>query len=168
MAPKLLSVISEDSPISALCDTDPYRRFDGQRLLVLFLGISPWRTQAWSQARNPNEARFNVHLLNGIPALVLPVTAQAPVCAWSPWTLQQMHSSQFDMEKQCSEIFSFLETIISIKDVNESMRLSYRDLLWLGIRAIVQGALGTQAVAKEIEKTTNLDLQRAGVVMFRY
>ena len=168
MAPKLLSVLKDDSPISALCDTDPYIRFPGQRLLVLFLGISPWRTNAWSQARNPNEARFNVHLLNGVPAFVLPVDAQTPGVSWSPWTLNQMCSGGFDMEKQSQEIFAFLESVVSVKDVSEALRLSYRDVMWMGIRGILQAAMGLQGVAKEIEKTTNLELGRAGVVMFRY
>ena len=72
------------------------------------------------------------------------------------------------MEKQSQEIFTFLESVVSVEDVSESVRASYRDVMWMGIRGIVQAAMGLQGVAKEIEKTTNLELGRAGVVMFRY
>ena len=79
-----------------------------------------------------------------------------------------MCSGGFDLEKQTRELFAFLESVLSVGDVAEVMRLSYRDFMWRSLRAIVQAAMGLQGVAKEIEKTTNLELGRAGVVMFRY
>ncbi|MCJ1253899.1 hypothetical protein MMC24_001713 [Lignoscripta atroalba] len=166
MAPKILSVIAEDASVSTLCDADPTHNINCHRLLVLFLGISPWRTQAWSQARNPGEARLMFHLINGIPALVLPVTAQAPICAWSPLTLHQMHGDEFNAETQCNDIFRFLESIISVRNVGQPMRNAWQVLLMMGLRAIIDSARSTRAVSRDIEKT--VDLKRAGIVMFRY
>ena len=79
-----------------------------------------------------------------------------------------MCSAGFDMEKQCQEVVAFLETVVSVQDVSEAVRLSYREVMRMGIRGIVQAAMGLQGVAREIEKTTNLESGRAGVVMFRY
>lgn len=166
LAPKLLSVIAEDATVSGLCDTNPTHNINCPRLLVLVLGISPWRSQAWSQARNPGEARLMFHFLNGIPALVLPVTSQAPICAWSPWTLQQMHGDEYRAETQYHELFNYLQTIISVGHVEGSVNASYQTLLATGLWSMIQSATGTRAVAGDIGKV--VDLKRAGIVMFRY
>jgi len=106
------------------------------------------------------------HLLNGIPALVLPVTSQAPICAWSPWTLQQMHGDEYSAETQYHELFNYLQTIISVGHVEGSVNASYQTLLATGLWSMIQSAMGTRAVAGEIGKV--VDLKRAGIVMFRY
>ena len=152
--------------MSALCDPTPAHNINCHRLLVLLLGISPWRTQAWSQARNPGEARLTFHLLNGIPALVLPVTAQAPIFAWSPWTLQQMHGNECSAETQYHELSNYLQTIFSVGDVDEPIRNAYPAVLGTGLWAIIQSARGTRSIAGDVSKV--VDLKRAGIVMFRY
>lgn len=166
LAPKLLSVIAEDATVFGLCDTNPTHRINCPRLLVLLLGISPWRTQAWSQARNPGEARLTFHLLNGIPAIVLPVTAQAPICAWSPWTLQQMHGDEYSAEAQYHELSNYLQTVISVGNVEGSLNASYQTLLGTGLWSMIQGARGTGSVAGDIGNV--VDLKRAGIVMLRF
>ncbi|TLD38986.1 Accumulation-associated protein [Venturia nashicola] len=94
IAPTLLSAFVETAtPIVYLCPwelTHPtYPRY--RRMAMFVAGISPYRTAtAWSQARIPNEARLCFHLFAHIPALVIPVVAEAPVLAWSPWTIAQM------------------------------------------------------------------------------
>lgn len=60
-------------------------------MAIFVAGISPYRTAtAWSQTRIPNEARLCFHLFTHIPAVVVPVIAEAPVLAWSSWTIAQM------------------------------------------------------------------------------
>lgn len=94
IAPTLLSSFVETStPIEYLCPWElkhpTYPRY--RRMAVFVAGISPYRTAtAWSQARIPNEARLCFHLFAHIPSLVIPVMAEAPVLAWSSWTLAQM------------------------------------------------------------------------------
>ena len=167
VAPKLLSVMARDTSIVELCDSNPSRNMNCQRLLVLFLGISPWRSHAWSQARNPNEARFRFHLINGIPALVLPVVAHAPICSWSPWTLHQMQgNTEYQAGTQYNELFNYLQTVISVGNINESIRNYYQDWLGRGLWDIIQSIQNTKSVAKDIEKV--MDLKRAGIVMFKY
>ncbi|MCJ1471385.1 hypothetical protein MMC13_000024 [Lambiella insularis] len=166
IAPMLLSILDLDTPVTSFCNPGPAHNINCHRMLVLFLGISPWRTHAWSQARNPGEARFTIHLLHGVPALVLPVTAQAPICAWSSRTLCQMHEHSYNAAAHCEELFSFLETIVSVGDVSESIGDRYRGMLRSGLSPMVGAAERTKGVAKEIESV--VDLRRAGVVMFRY
>jgi hypothetical protein len=94
IAPTLLSSFAETAtPIVYICPwelTHPiYPRY--RRMAIFVAGISPYRTAtAWSQARIPNEARLSFHLITHIPALVIPVIAEAPVLAWSSWTVAQM------------------------------------------------------------------------------
>lgn len=49
--------------------------------------------QKWSTSRRPGCGTIIFHLLDGCPALVLPVTKSAPIAAWSPWTLSQMRTA---------------------------------------------------------------------------
>lgn len=166
LAPKLLSVIAEDATVTGLCDTSPAHNINCPRLLVLLLGLSPWRSQAWSQARNPGEARLTFHLLNGIPALVLPVTAQAPICAWSPWTLLQMQGEEYSAETHYHEVFNYLLSIVSVGAVEASMRSAYQGILGQGLWGLIQSVRATRAVAGDVGKV--VDMRRAGIVMFRY
>jgi hypothetical protein len=60
-------------------------------MLILFTGIAPYRG-VWSQSRRPGCGTVIFHLLDGCPAIVVPVTKAAPITAWSPWTLSQMRA----------------------------------------------------------------------------
>jgi hypothetical protein len=135
------------------------------------MGISPWRTQAWSQARIPGEARMTLHLLTSCSALVIPVTDQAPICAWSPWTLKQVHGCsesgiEYTPDRQYEELFGFLETVISVKDVDEIVRENYRHSMGVGLQSVIQGVVNTKDLGKEV--LGKVDLGRAGIVLFRY
>ena len=107
-----------------------------------------------------------VHLLDCVPALVLPVTEKAAVCAWSPWTVHQMYEKDFNPGKQVEELSYYLRSIISVKDVNESMRGGYQAILRAGLNSIVQSAVDSKVAVSVISKT--VDLRRAGIVMFRF
>ena len=77
-----------------------------------------------------------------------------------------MHGDEFNAETQCNDIFRFLESIISVRNVGQPMRNAWQVLLMMGLRAIIDSARSTRAVSRDIEKT--VDLKRAGIVMFRY
>ena len=56
-------------------------------------------------------------LFTGVPALVIPVTARAPVLAWPPWTLKPMHEhsglgSAYRPENHCQELCNYLEGVV--------------------------------------------------------
>ncbi|KAF2398127.1 hypothetical protein EJ06DRAFT_558526 [Trichodelitschia bisporula] len=87
LAPTLLaSLPTTRTPLLDLSPPTP-----GPRLAIFLLGLSPYRTlTAWSQSRQPNEARLSLHLFTHVPVIVLPVTSACPLMAWSPWTVGQI------------------------------------------------------------------------------
>lgn len=177
-------VLAEGVATMSLCDPDPaHTSVNGhQRLIVFFAGISPWRTQAWSQARIPGQAKLMLHLINGCPALVIPVIAGggvqgtprqgAPICAWSAWTLAQMRSNvEYSSERHYEELFQFLESMVSVPDV-EAWNLGggswgWRDVLAQGLRMMIKGAVATNETV-DPKVLGVIDPERAGIVMFRY
>jgi hypothetical protein len=169
LARNLVTLLSQDSPIAGLRPTDPNSHNAPHRLLVLLLGMSPCRTQAWSQARIPGEARLQLHLFTGVPAFVIPATAKAPIFAWSPWTLKQIHGndgkgSAYSAENHYHELCNYLESVVSLEPWGppHTHLAEYRQMVW----SLIQTSLGTQALGQEAMAA--VDTERAGIVMLRY
>lgn len=80
--------------ILSFCPSDPRTDIGTNRLLLFFTGISPYRGNMWSTSRRPGCGTLIFHLMDGCPGLVIPVTSNAPICAWSPWTLSEMRAWQ--------------------------------------------------------------------------
>ena len=163
LAQKLLV---EGAATLSLCDPEPTHHINSNRMIVLFVGITPWRTSAWSQARIPGEARLRFHLINGCPAFVLPVTKDAPVCAWSSWTLKDMVTPGYQPTKQYESIFRFLENLIQMESVEWAKKENHRNFMGASIKLIIEGAIQTKTVDPKI--LGSIDPERAGIVMFRY
>jgi hypothetical protein len=122
----------------------------------------------WSQSRRPGIATLLFHLLDGCPALVIPVTKTAPITAWSPWTLAQMRNPQgsgYSPEWQHEQICEYLDTIISIPHVSPALQKVYVDVLGRMVSLIINGALALHNCTPILGK---LDPERAGVCMLRY
>lgn len=168
----LVTLLSQDLPIAGLCSTDPNSCAAHGRLLVFLLGMSPCRTQAWSQARIAGEARLQLHLFTGVPAFVVPVTARAPIFAWSPWTLKQMQGndgkgSSYNPENQYQELCSYLMGVISVEHVGpQHTGGAHRDMVGSALWSIIQGSLGTRNLGPDLMAA--VDTERAGIVMQRY
>jgi hypothetical protein len=155
-------------------------------MVILFTGISPYRG-VWSQSRRPGCGTIIFHLLDGCPALVIPVTSRAPICAWSPWTLSQMRAAQnsfapgppqqigmmpmpaqpgtYNPEWQHEQICEFLDSVISVPHINPAIRDRYVEVLGRSVSLVVNGALALENCRPLLGK---LDPERAGIVMFRY
>lgn len=166
-----VTLISQESPIAGLCSTDPNSCTVPARLLVLLLGMSPCRTQAWSQARIADEARLQLHLFTGVPAFVVPILARAPIFAWSPWTLKQMHGnngkgSAHSPEQQYHELCNYLESVISVDHVQPPYRGEHREMIGMTLWNMIQGALGTRYLGQDVIGA--VDTERAGIAMLRY
>lgn len=123
-----------------------------------------------------------LHLINGCPALVIPVIggggAQemqgqgAPICAWSAWTLAQMTKNMdYAPERHYEELYRFLESIVSVPDVEAETRASgagrWRDALARGLQMLIKGAVATKEIS-DPKLLSMIDPERAGIVMFRY
>lgn len=171
LARRLVTLISHDSPIADLCSTDPNSWAAPARLLVLLLGMSPCRTQAWSQSRIADEARLQFHLFTDVQAFVVPVVVNAPILAWSPWTLKQMQGygrrgSAYSAELQYHELCSYLESVISVEHVGAAYRGEHRQMIGITVWSIIQGAIGTIHLGQDVLGV--VDRERAGIAMLRY
>jgi hypothetical protein len=195
LAQKLLSESIHTLP---MCEANPTIDIGTNRMVILFTGIAPYRgvvsichyfptnfivnpVQQWSQSRRPGCGTIIFHLLDGCPALVIPVTKAAPITAWSPWTLSQMRtaastapgynpqamagSGGYSPEWQHEQICEFLDTIISIPHVNPALQKTYVDVLSRMVSLVINGALALERCVPILGK---LDPERSGIIMLRY
>lgn len=170
-------LLAESTHTLALCDPVPQTDIGTNRLVILFTGIAPYRANMWSTSRRPGCGTIIFHLLDGCPALVIPVTSRAPICAWSPWTLSQMRASQsalnpdqgtgggYQPEWQHEQLCEYLDTIISVPHLKDSIRERYVEVLGRMVSLVINGALALDKCRPVLGK---LDPERAGIVMFRY
>lgn len=166
MAHKLLS---ETPSVLSLCDPDPTHDISTNRLIVLFTAISPFRANMWSTSRRPGCGTLIFHLLNGCPALVLPVSARAPIVGWSPWTLAQMRAGAaagYQAEWQHEQVCEWLDSVIAVEHVRPEVRERYADVLGRAVSLVINGALALDGADKAL--LGKVDPERAGIVMFRY
>ena len=174
MAHKLLS---ESIHTLSMCDPNPQTDIGTNRMVIVFTGISPFRANMWSTSRRPGCGTIVFHLLDGCPALIIPVTNRAPICAWSPWTLSQMRAAQYALnpmgpgtggysaEWHHEQICEWLDTVISVQHLNPTIRDKYVDVLGRSVSLVINGALALEKCQPLLGK---LDPERAGIVMFRY
>jgi len=199
IAPIILNTLHDnDTAIVSFCpwqadapNLPPFRR-----VALFVLGISPYRTaNMWSQARIPNEARLSFHLLTHIPAIVLPVTANTPVLAWSPRTLRQiledaesslgenLHAdsgdgtahlgpradkpNRYDSSRHCNELRDSLDTVVDESIMDVEWRGRWREEVGGCIKAVIDRTRGS-AEAVRGGMASICDLERAGIVVFRY
>lgn len=170
-------LLSESAHTLSMCEANPEVDIGTNRLLILFTAISPFRAGMWSSSRRPGCGTIVFHLLDGCPALVIPVTKSAPITAWSPWTLSQMRQAQYSAqpptpgsglyqpEWQHEQICEWLDTIISVPHINPTLRDRYVDVLSRSVSLVINGALALEKCQPLLGK---LDPERAGICMFRY
>jgi hypothetical protein len=167
-------ILSESPCVIPLCDPNPTHHLPHGRLFIFFTGIAPFRAGMWSTSRRPGCAQIIFHLLDGCPALVVPVaTARTPVMAWSPWTLSQMRNrgaTGYTPERQIGSIVQQVSQQVEwpglypcVRDVSQA----FDRMMWRVLGMMINGALaaGAGADGKVLGK---IDADRAGIVMFRY
>jgi hypothetical protein len=59
-------------------------------MVLLVLGIKPHR-HYWTTSARPSESVIEYILLNGCPAIVVPVRPGSPLIGWDTLTLEQLH-----------------------------------------------------------------------------
>ncbi|KAJ8472567.1 hypothetical protein ONZ45_g16608 [Pleurotus djamor] len=60
-----------------------------RRMVILIVGIKPHR-KLWTTSARPSESVMNYLLLNGCPAVVVPVKTGSPLIAWDTLTLEHL------------------------------------------------------------------------------
>lgn len=179
-------ILSESAHTLPMCEANPEIDIGTNRMVILFSGIAAYRGVVrplphphpisstntlfpkWSQSRRPGCGTLIFHLLDGCPALVIPVTKAAPITAWSPWTLSQMRNPQasgYSPEWQHEQICEWLDTIFSLAHVSPVLQKNYVDVLGRMVSLVINGALALERCAPVLGK---LDPERAGIVMLRY
>lgn len=165
-----MTLISHDSPVAGLCSKDPKSWAVPAPLLVLLFGMSPCRTQAWSQSRIADEARLQLHSFTGVQVFVVPLAVNAPIFTWSPQALKQMQGygtrgSSCSARLQYHEVCSYLESVISVEHMGAAYRGEHRQMIGITVWAITQSAIGTM-LGQDVLSV--IDSERAGIAMLRY
>ena len=162
-------ILSEAINVLSLCDADPNNNIGTNRMVLTFTGISPFRANMWSTSRRPGCGTIIFHLFDGCPAVVIPVNNNAPILAWSPWTLAQMRgagSGGYKPEWQHEQICEWLDGIISHEHLTPALREKYVDILGRSVSLMINGALNLQNAGQSV--LGKFDPERAGIVAFRY
>ena len=155
-------LLSESAAVLSLCNPDPTVNIGTNRMLVTFIGITPYRGGMWSSSRRPGAALMNFHLLNGCPSLVIPTNNLAPLVAWSPITLVSMKGESFRPEALHEQVCEFLDGIISVKDCPPGVMANYEAALGRAVSMVINGPLGLKNIDPKILK--GLDPERAGLI----
>ena len=166
-------------------------------MVLVVLGIKPHR-HYWTTSARPGESVIEYILLNGCPAVVIPVKPGSPLIAWDTLTLEQLHrigkeSGGIESDKArgvANVIYEYLglcvsweRMVIPGKRGEEAHEVAAtemetrkgtgqsdagdewkREALKDAVRILVTSAIQSSE-SKEAKK--KIDLDRAGIVMFR-
>ncbi|KAM0752832.1 hypothetical protein T439DRAFT_378605 [Meredithblackwellia eburnea MCA 4105] len=70
-----------------------------RKMLMTVVGLAPHRFGMWTSSARPEESVIKYQLLNGCPALVVPVLPGAPLVAWHTSTLEALHAYKTELDK---------------------------------------------------------------------
>ena len=149
-----------------------------RRMAILVLGIAPHRAGVWTSSQRPGESVMNYMLLNGCPAMVVPIRTGTPLIAWHACTLKMLHTMEGGVEgtifnkvlDRLSEYVElcvdwdrivFPEGTIGEGESNESAGLR---VVKDGLRLILAGAVRSKDSTEVMKK---IEGERAGIVFFR-
>lgn len=150
-------ILSESAAVIPFCNPNPKVNIGCNRILVTFLGITPFRMGMWSTSRRPGAAVIHTHLVNGYPTPVIPTNGKVPLVAWSPTTPRTIRSNTYIPQQHHEKNYGFLNSIISRKDLSLEIVDNYEASLRRAVGMIVNGA---KNVDPEMFKRP--DLERAG------
>ena len=135
----------------------------------------------WSTSRRPGCGQLRIHMFNGCPTLVVPAYSdaqRAPVIAWSPWTLKQMHEGsgqvglgapgQYTPQKQHQEICGWLLGLVDRRGLHPSVANNAGSLERLVGKVVTMIINGAMTAPKGGKVCGVVDSERAGIVALRY
>ena len=149
-----------------------------RRMVVLVLGIAPHRAGIWTSSQRPGESIMNYTLLNGCPAMVVPIRTGTPLIAWHGCTLKMLQSMEGGVEGTVFEkVLDRLDEYVGLcvdwerivfpegtKGEGESNESAGLRIVKDGLRLVLAGAVRSAGSA-EVKK--KIDGERAGIVFFR-
>lgn len=158
-----------------------------RRMVILLVSIAPHR-KLWTTSARPSESVLQYTLLNGCPAIVLPVKQGCPLMAWDTLTLESIwdpkqvgtvEGSNFDGVVDCLfeyvgfcadwERFEFPEELEDEEGKEEGKEKKSKqetaERLTRNAIALLVAAAVRSKDSKEAKK--HIDADRAGIVMLR-
>ncbi|KAJ7669038.1 hypothetical protein B0H17DRAFT_217181 [Mycena rosella] len=155
-----------------------------RRMVVVCVGLKPHRT-LWTTSARPSESVINYVLLNGCPAVVVPVKVGAPLVAWDTLTLDDLWKVALPADEPEAErttaaqgrfggivnvLFEYLDMCIDWdrvvvsgdpeKPTDMDARKALKSALGLLVAAAVRSG-DSKEVKKEVDK------DRSGIAMWR-
>ncbi|KAJ3747832.1 hypothetical protein DFH05DRAFT_1391631 [Lentinula detonsa] len=151
-----------------------------RRMVILVVGIKPHR-KLWSTSARPEESVIRYILLNGCPAIVVPVKLGAPLIAWDALTLEQLWdvdlpsadgppSTSGKFEGIVNVLYEFLDLCVDWvrveenKDGDAMIEQGKKEKVKDALQLLVAAAIRSKA-SKEVRK--EVDADRAGIAMWR-
>lgn len=152
-----------------------------RRMVVLVLALSPHRIGAWTSSQRPGESVMNYTLLNGCPALVVPIKPGCPLIAWHAVTLKTLQHLKGGVDGQAFK--DILDTLVNYIDLcvdDERIELppnyaeqsgltgSEDEMKKTAVRTAMELVLAGAVRSGESAKVRKeVDNERAGIVFFR-
>ncbi|PPQ92130.1 hypothetical protein CVT25_007961 [Psilocybe cyanescens] len=84
-----------------------------RRMVVLLVGLKPHR-KMWTLSARPSESVINYVLLNGCPAIVVPVKLGGPLVAWDGLTLEQLWEIDLPVSDDARSASGKFEGIVDV------------------------------------------------------
>ncbi|KAK0446064.1 uncharacterized protein EV420DRAFT_1622609 [Desarmillaria tabescens] len=131
------------------------------RMVIVLVGLKPHR-KLWTTSARPGESVINYLLLNGCPAIVVPVKVGAPLLAWDALTLEELWKIELPPEG-CRK--PFLDLCIDWERSSEHDEDVKRNTL----KAVFDVTTRRQAVRSKgcKEVVDEVDKERSGIAMWR-
>ncbi|KZV99552.1 hypothetical protein EXIGLDRAFT_724583 [Exidia glandulosa HHB12029] len=153
-----------------------------RRMVVLVLGLQPHRAGLWTSSERPGESVMYYALLNGCPALVLPLLPGSPLVAWHAMTLEQLQKLEGGVDGAkfkavADDLFEYVGLCVDWDRVVPDSQVESSDPAGDGadidgkrkkaVRRAVETLLAgaVQSDCKEVR--SKLDRDRAGIAFFR-
>ncbi|KAL1731943.1 hypothetical protein EV714DRAFT_207811 [Schizophyllum commune] len=161
---KVLSLCSHESP-------SPKHR----RMLVTVLGLKPYRL-GWTSSARPGQSILHYQLLDGCPALVLPVRDGSPLVAWFAagrtlaklWKMNlNKDSGRKELTRHTHSLAEFLNLCVDwdrATDENGKKGRGGRQRLDRAVELLLEAAVRSGESKKVVKE---VDGERAGIAMFR-
>ena len=149
-----------------------------RRMAILVVGIAPHRAGVWTSSQRPSESVMNYTLLNGCPAMVVPIRTGTPLIAWHACTLKMLQTMEGGVEgtifnKVLDRLSEYVELCVDWERIvfpegtmgeGESKESAGLRVVKDGLRLILAGAVRSKDSAEVMKK---IEGERAGIVFFR-
>jgi len=149
-----------------------------RRMVILVVGIAPHRAGIWTSSQRPGESVMKYMLLNGCPAMVVPIRMGTPLIAWHTCTLKMLQMMEGGVDGTIFErVLDRLNEYVGLcvdwerivfpkgtKGERESNESAGLRVVKDGLRLILAGGVRSKDSA-EVKK--RIDGERAGIVFFR-